>query len=451
MSFNIGRWSTGGIKLKLNISLLQTAFLDNSHILAITETWIKTENDHFYIDEITPAGYKAITKNRENGRGGGIALTARNGLKPKDITKETFTSFEHSSILLSSGQSSIKVIVIYRPPGSNFADFLEDFTSLLERLHQNPIPFILVGDFNIHVDNHSDAKAKRFLEVLNSFDLIQHVDFATHTHGHTLDLVISQRHAELHISNVRLGELISDHFSIKCNLSIVIDEPSTRSVLMRKIKSINIDDFKDDLRSLDIVSNPNTDLNDLVKQYNSSLKSLLDKHAPLKRCAIKVKQNKWYTSDIHKLRTERRKQQRKWRKSQSISDLEKLIKSRDTLKALINDTKTSFYRNVIQKSSHNQGALFKTVNTLLHKQNGTPFPDKPPTSFSNELNDCFISKIQKKSEMNFPIPETVYNSTETSLQNPYRLSSRFRLHMWKNSSKLHQIVPAHLIPYPLRF
>ena len=285
-------------------------------------------------------------------------------------------------------------MVIYRPPPSNFQDFLDDLTSLLETLHRKPIPFVLVGDFNVHVDNQNDAKAKRFLDILHSFDLEQHVDFATHRLGHTLDLMISQRQGDLSISNIRLGELISDHFSLECNLSTVIHEPSKKTVLMRKIKSIEIDCFKDDLRNLNLESSHNTDLNDLVKQYNTGLKSILDKHAPLTRCAIKAKRNKWYTSDIHKLRTEKRKQQRKWKKTQSITDLESLTKTRDKLKALITETKISYYRNLIQKSSHNQGALFKTVNTLLHKTDTNPFPDKPHSSFSNELNDFFISQIR---------------------------------------------------------
>ena len=106
-------------------------------MLAITETWINTETDDFYIDKLTPPGYKAITKNRENGRGGGVALIANDGLKPKDITQGIFESFEYSISQLSSGQLQLKVVVIYRPLSSKFPDFLDDFTSLLENLHQH--------------------------------------------------------------------------------------------------------------------------------------------------------------------------------------------------------------------------------------------------------------------------------------------------------------------------
>ena len=45
--------------IRANLPLVQTQFLNDPAIVAITETWINTENDSFYVDEITPTGYKA--------------------------------------------------------------------------------------------------------------------------------------------------------------------------------------------------------------------------------------------------------------------------------------------------------------------------------------------------------------------------------------------------------
>ena len=58
--------------------------------------------------------------------------------------------------------------------------------------------------------------------------------------------------------------------------------------------------------------------------------------------------------------------------------------------------KRNITHNKVKESSHNQGALFKCINTLLHRNSATPFPeDRPAQEFSNELNDFFISKIDK--------------------------------------------------------
>ena len=51
--------------------------------------------------------------------------------------------------------------------------------------------FLLVGDFNFDVDS-PDSISQRFLSTLQSFNLLQHVDVATHVNGHTLDLVITR-------------------------------------------------------------------------------------------------------------------------------------------------------------------------------------------------------------------------------------------------------------------
>ena len=51
-------------------------------------------------------------------------------------------------------------------------------------------PLMIVGDFNIHVDDSTDTHAGKLLDVLTSHSLQQNVKSPTHRHGHTLDLVI---------------------------------------------------------------------------------------------------------------------------------------------------------------------------------------------------------------------------------------------------------------------
>ena len=50
--------------------------------------------------------------------------------------------------------------------------------------------FAVIGDFNVHCDMLSDS-VKGFLDLIESVDIVQHVDTATHTDGHTIDLVLA--------------------------------------------------------------------------------------------------------------------------------------------------------------------------------------------------------------------------------------------------------------------
>ena len=50
---------------------------------------------------------------------------------------------------------------------------------------------------NLHLDNKHDLDTKHFISCLQSFGLRQHVNTATHKHGHTLDAVITRDSSNL--------------------------------------------------------------------------------------------------------------------------------------------------------------------------------------------------------------------------------------------------------------
>ena len=50
---------------------------------------------------------------------------------------------------------------------------------------------IYAGVFNIHLNNEDNLHTLTFSELMECFDLTNHVNFATHTSGNTVDLVIS--------------------------------------------------------------------------------------------------------------------------------------------------------------------------------------------------------------------------------------------------------------------
>jgi len=68
---------------------------------------------------------------------------------------------------------------------------------VLETLVVYSCPVIVGGDFNVHVQNTDDTDARRLIDLLSSFDIVQHVRGPTHRCGNTFDLVITPAQCEL--------------------------------------------------------------------------------------------------------------------------------------------------------------------------------------------------------------------------------------------------------------
>ena len=78
----------------------------NLDIFFASETWIK-ENDSHILDQVTPQGYTSLSCPRADRRGGGIAVICKSGLEPKQVDTQTYQSFEHMCVRITSGSDSL--------------------------------------------------------------------------------------------------------------------------------------------------------------------------------------------------------------------------------------------------------------------------------------------------------------------------------------------------------
>lgn len=62
----------------------------------------------------------------------------------------------------------------------------------MESIVLTPEPLLITGDINMHVDVPNDPDDPRFMDILDSMGLAQHVKSSTHRLGHTLDLIITR-------------------------------------------------------------------------------------------------------------------------------------------------------------------------------------------------------------------------------------------------------------------
>ena len=249
-------------------------------LAALTETWFNNF-DSAVKAECLPDGYKLFDIARKDQRGGGIALVYRNNFVIKAVdSRPHYESFEAAELILTSSQTSrLRLSIIYRPPYSSAhpvctGTFITEFSNYLESFVLCMEPVVICGDFNIHIDDESDPYSTALTDLLQSMALKQHVCIPTQHHGHTLDLIITRDSDNLITDPPVTDTFLSDHATVLCNLSIFKGKPITRDVTFRKLKSIDLEVFTDDLRASELLLDPPTLLTDLVRSYNTTLSSL---------------------------------------------------------------------------------------------------------------------------------------------------------------------------------
>ena len=93
--------------------------------------------------------------------------------------------------------------------------------------------------------------------------------------GHTLDLILSRSSDTLDVKNPRIGDMVSDHFLVSCDLSFHKSENKKRSITYRKIKKIDVLAFRKDISNLSMMSDyGKMDLTDLCNAYDTQLREL---------------------------------------------------------------------------------------------------------------------------------------------------------------------------------
>ncbi len=115
---------------------------------------------------------------------------------------------------------SLALATVYRPPGP-YTDFLKEFADFLSDLLVNVDKTLIIGDFNIHVDNTNDALGLAFTDLINSFAVKQNVIGPTHHFNHTLDLIILHEIDLTDIDIVPQSDEVTGHFLVSCILMIL--------------------------------------------------------------------------------------------------------------------------------------------------------------------------------------------------------------------------------------
>lgn len=176
---------------------LVTSF--DTHIIAITETWLTTN----VLDaELLPGRFQVYRKDRcetcPSKRGGGLLL----GIDHKHPSKRRDDLEGDGEILVCEltcrSRTKIALVLCYRPPSSDRNAFNNSLEQTLDMVSSQYQHVCLLGDFNLPEINWLDSSFSalspselEFIRIVNSNCLSQLNSFPSNVHGNFLDLIFA--------------------------------------------------------------------------------------------------------------------------------------------------------------------------------------------------------------------------------------------------------------------
>ena len=252
--------------------------------MGLTETWLKSHKDA----ELKIDGYKLFRSDRvrrkkcKRGRlSGGVAAYVHNDFAGQMEVKFQFSNGVVETLGLYSSAENVFIVIVYRQPddvvGGNRST-VQELKPAIDKLQQaindfgDPAPNILIcGDFNLPNSSWScepkTVSQEREMydcikELMNANFLHQHITYATHKDGNTLDLVFTNNSNLIHSHECIVPPLtsVSDHYIIECKTRIqgsVDDEDQTRPERISPLDNLNF--FSNDIQ-WDVIMNEFNDV-----------------------------------------------------------------------------------------------------------------------------------------------------------------------------------------------
>ena len=308
---------------------------------------------------------------------------------------------------LQHDSETFRITTVYNPKGVFSSVFSAEFCELLSHFQAQPGKHVIVGDFNFHVNDINDAAANKFKNLLDQYNLSQHISTPTHVNGNTLDLVITR--SDLSASNITSDYSVgSDHFAVLFTLSCISPGTSTQSVTYRQWKSLDIHSVREDISSA-FVDFRADDLSDAVQSYNTNLTNIVDNHVPEKTRVFNVRADSpWYNSELGKEKRIRRKLERTYKRTSLAVDRERFDKQRTKYNNLLTSAKTTYYKSKVETATSAK-ELYQVCNKLLNRERKSVLPSHECASeLANRFVNYFGDKIAEIRDniLNSPVEST---------------------------------------------
>ena len=191
------------------------------------------------------------------------------------------------------------------------------------------------------------------------------------------------------------------------------------------MRNIGLDDFRNDIATIDHLNDTSIDLNSMTVNFNTYLISLLNKHAPVCRKYMRAETNTpWYNNTLLTAKRCKRQLERKWRRLQTDVSRQTYRAQCISLNKLLYISRVNYYSNKITEGGRNTKTLFKIAKELTgHNENPILPSHNDHNILVNEFCEYFCDKVKKIRDgitidlSKSPPPETLFSGDKlTTLQ-----------------------------------
>ena len=342
---------------------------ENISILSLSETRLDSSVSEA---EICIPGYRSVRLDR-NRNGGGILTYIKEDI-PFNVKRDLFIDgLELMCVEICLAKQKPFVIVYwYRPPDSNIAIF-DKVEALFQSLEFTSKDVIFYGDLNCDLlKDPLSSNAKRLQCLAEDFNLKQTVDKPTRvtpTSATLIDVIYSSNPEKLTFCDV-IPLSMSDHYMVICSLGkMKTPTVNHKFAYCRNTKRLNIEELKADLSQVswdDVLTN--SDPLDAYEAWFLKFKTVLDKHAPLRKKRVRQKEAPWINVDILNKIRERDDMKKKANTSKSEDDWKSYKKLRNAVTDMIRKAKRLYVSENIASNKGNSTAMWTTLRRILPKK-----------------------------------------------------------------------------------
>lgn len=400
--------------LKPKLDELRLLFISSGvDILCVSETWFfpNVPDVAYKMD-----GYELFRGDRIGRVGGGVAVYLRDGLRGNIVCKSNAnSSIDYLFLDVTCGLERLLLGVIYRP--NKHLDISPIF-NILQAISCSTPNIIISGDLNCNLLN--TYASAQLIDSFKSIDLTP-VNVSTATHfaydpATLLDVFFVNHSSKIMCYSQLTAPGFSKHDLIYLTYDILID-PTDSVITYRDFKNIDYQSLRSDVIRIQwdeiyLIAS----VNQQVLFLENNIKSLFDKHVPLRRRTPISNSPPWLNRHLLDLMQERNIAYARW-KRHKLPVLHNSYRSLRNLVVLrIRDEKRRHYEHLLNPETQTGKMLWQKLRKL---GNGKQRSGAPADVDCNILNSQFVSvTVPSTQNYNYPWPNNQYsqaNDNATSL------------------------------------